>query len=489
MRKWVFLFLIGCAVSVSAQHKDEDFDSFRRNLLHDYHSFRKGILDDYVNYLKGIWDEFREFKGEQRDEKPKPTVIPNVKNLPVDNNPRVIPTPEVNPASAKPSTHPTLITKPVSPTIPARPIGIPTVQYNFHGFTLKARKIQTFSLPSREPQTIAQTWQEYQQANPKEIVDELLSTCQQMGLNDWFTFELSRAYVDALLSQGNTDDRILLQHVLLSHMGYDIRLGKTATQLILLVNFKQKVYAHTYVKFGDIKYYVFKDNILPVSENNVTFFSCQIPNDVEKGRSVDLIYDNLIMRAGNGYMKECQLTDGKLSIKGRVDVGMIEMFRHYPQMDVPHYASSKLLPPFHQDIINQLKPQISGLSQQQAVNLLLHFVQYAFDYATDDKQHGYEKPYFLEENFYYPKNDCEDRSIFFAFLVHYLLNLDVHLIHFPGHECTAICFTQPGISGTHYEYKGKNYYICDPTYIGAVIGECMDRYINEKPVIELWLNN
>ena len=72
----------------------------------------------------------------------------------------------------------------------------------------------------------------------------------------------------------------------------------------------------------------------------------------------------------------------------------MEMLRHYPQMDVPYYAESQVMPPFHRNIIEQLRPQISGMSQKQAANALLHFVQYAFDYATDDIQHGYEKPYF-----------------------------------------------------------------------------------------------
>lgn len=144
------------------------------------------------------------------------------------------------------------------------------------------------------------------------------------------------------------------------------------------------------------------------------------------------------------------------------------------------------MPPFHKKILEQIKPQIHGMSQKQAANALLHFVQYAFDYATDGEQHGYEKAYFIEENFYYPKNDCEDRAIFYAFLVHNLLGLDVHLIQYPGHECTAVNFTDQSIMGDGYIYNNKVYTICDPTYIGASVGQCMPAYINTTPKIELW---
>ncbi len=64
---------------------------------------------------------------------------------------------------------------------------------------------------------------------------------------------------------------------------------------------------------------------------------------------------------------------------------------------------------------------------------------------------------------HYPKNDCEDRAIFYAYLVHEILGLDVHLIQFPGHECTAVAFHEPVENGTSYEYKGKKFYICDLT--------------------------
>ncbi|MBQ5694953.1 MAG: hypothetical protein IIV71_06805, partial [Bacteroidaceae bacterium] len=70
--------------------------------------------------------------------------------------------------------------------------------------------------------------------------------------------------------------------------------------------------------------------------------------------------------------------------------------------------------------------------------------------------------------------------------VHNLLGLDVHLVQYPGHECTAVCFNDSSISGDAYIYDGKTYIICDPTYIGADIGMCMPNYMNIKPIVEQW---
>ena len=127
-------------------------------------------------------------------------------------------------------------------------------------------------------------------------------------------------------------------------------------------------------------------------------------------------------------------------------------------------------------MVKQIRAQVQDLGEQDAANRILRFIQKGFPYATDDEQFNREKYFYFEEtSLLSAKNDCEDRAIFYAYLVHEILGLDVHLIQFPGHECTAVAFNKPVENGTSYEYKGKNYYICDPTYIGARIGRCMPK--------------
>ena len=109
-------------------------------------------------------------------------------------------------------------------------------------------------------------------------------------------------------------------------------------------------------------------------------------------------------------------------------------------------------------------------------------MQTAFEYQVDDEQFGYERPLFADETFYYPYSDCEDRSILFSILVRELLNLDVVLLNYPGHLATAVHFTD-NIEGDYMTIDNKKYIVCDPTYIGATIGEAMPQYKNEKAKI------
>ena len=84
-------------------------------------------------------------------------------------------------------------------------------------------------------------------------------------------------------------------------------------------------------------------------------------------------------------------------------------------------VASSILPP--------LQDAIQGKTETDAANILLNFVQTAFLYQTDHEQFGYEKPFFVEETFYYPYCDCEDRAVLYAYLVKELLGLDIVLLN------------------------------------------------------------
>src|SRR3972149_2063363 len=130
----------------------------------------------------------------------------------------------------------------------------------------------------------------------------------------------------------------------------------------------------------------------------------------------------------------------------------------------------------------QLKPILQGKTEWEAVNILLRFVQTAFEYKTDDDQFGREKPLFVDEVLFYPASDCEDRSVLFAYLVQTLLGLDVVGLDYPAHIATAVRFTSE-VAGDQVMYEGKKFVICDPTYIGADVGMCMEQFKGVVPKV------
>ena len=480
----VIMFVLCNAYSQST----DDFNTFRQNMMTDYQNFRKTILDNYATYLDGVWKEFQQFKGITREDIPKPKTAPIAKDI--DVKPIFVPAPDPIVMSKSPYLRSVKLPV-VSPAIPnIQPVKVPdilvenNVLFSFYGIPFEAPVTEEMHV-SMDNSSVANAWREYQKGNAKLTVSTLNRLSGAIGLNDYLKFELVNCYVNELLKNNNVSDRIVLSHYILSNMGFDIRLGKTKNQYLLLVPFNETIFSKSYITLENKKYYIFTDreNTLPAVHEPI--YTCDIPSNCDTGKAIEATFNSNI-QISSGNIKHCVLTDNVITITGDVNVSLMEMLRHYPQMDISAYASSRILPSLRKDVLHQVENQLIGLSQGDAANKLIHFVQYAFEYATDGDQHGYEKAYFFEENFYYPKNDCEDRAIFFAYLVRNLLELDVHLVQFPGHECAAVNFTDSSISGDSYMYQGKRYIICDPTYIGACIGRCMPDYKDIKPIVQVW---
>ena len=162
---------------------------------------------------------------------------------------------------------------------------------------------------------------------------------------------------------------------------------------------------------------------------------------------------------------------------------LIDFYYDYPQCDVVVHYKTPMSEELRASLYPQLKTAIAGKSQKEAANILLNFVQTAFEYMTDGEQFGFEKPNFPDETFYYPYCDCEDRAMLYSTLVRDLLGLDTILLDYPNHIASAVRFTED-IPGDYVVLDdGSKYLICDPTYIGAPIGACMDQYKQVAPEI------
>jgi hypothetical protein len=173
--------------------------------------------------------------------------------------------------------------------------------------------------------------------------------------------------------------------------------------------------------------------------------------------------------------------DGDVCVDVSVNKSLMRYYESLPSFqDLAFYAREPMEPVLCRQLLPPLRDAIAGLSEQEAANMLIHFVQTAFDYKTDTEQFGFEKPFFKEELFYHRYSDCEDRAILYAGLVQNLLGLDVVLLHYPGHLCTAVKFKED-IKGDYTMIDGQKYIVCDPCYIAVNVGRCMPQFQNEKP--------
>jgi hypothetical protein len=168
-----------------------------------------------------------------------------------------------------------------------------------------------------------------------------------------------------------------------------------------------------------------------------------------------------------------------------VGSGLIDFFADYPSVDIRIPASAVV----SEDMMRVLKKEVlNGIGTEDpiaALNRMLNFCQTSFKYQPDVEQFGHERYFFCEENFAYPANDCEDRAILFAHMVREYLGLDVVLLDYPDHITTAVCLSETQVSGRYITLNNRRYYLCDPTFRGARVGQLDKRFHNKKAKVIL----
>lgn len=471
-----------------------DFQQFRQGMLKDYEGFRNSIMENYDKYLDGIWKEYDKFAGHKRDNTPKPKVTPVFKPedppmepvaiepvTPPKEEPKPGQKPDVPSVPTTPSVLqvPSVPQIPNTPTVPSAPTPLPKmVSVNFYGTYIKMPAIEgECNIPEvNSRQDIGRAWRAIKDSKLNGNLHSIRTILGTLGMSDWGNAMLIEKYSEALFPQCDVDQQRIVTQYILSNLGYDVRLATNDNQIVLLIPFAEKVYEMTYLNIAGNNYYIYPNN-------NGRLMTYELPEG-DTGKKMGTRFGGNI-NIGTQF-RNFSLSGAGIQVHGRVNTSIMPILDKYVSLGISDVARSNVDKRLRNSIVEQVREQVKDLNELQAANKILQFVQYAFDYATDEDQFGREKYFFMEESLYYPKNDCEDRAVFFAYLVREILHLPVHLIHYPGHECTAVAYSYPLRNSTSYTYKGKTYYISDPTYVGASIGMCMPDYIGVRPEIEEW---
>ncbi len=482
------LMSAGAATAQQSNDAKSSFDEFRKGLLNNYSSFREGILADYAKFLEGVWVEYNGFRGQERDETPKPEtppVAPATPPAPVADAPRpaVKPAPEAPVADEVPETPRNTPTPPPAPAVKPAPATAKPFTFDYKGIEMQIPEIDLRLMESAStPADFAAQWRSLD-AEPAsaQLVSELSQLARKLNFNDYLTYDLATAYTMARYPQTSPSVRTALVHYIMTHLGYDVRLGTNGSgQALLMFPTEQTIYGQMYLKFGGEKYYVFTDPATRLSTDDMRIYTCELPAEASKAARLNLRLKPLNIPY---EPKPYTVSHGGLEIHGETNSKLYPLLYKYPQMPIADYAQSELMPELRSSVVSQLKEQLKDKSTDEAVDALLQFVQSGFRYATDGDFHGFEKPYFFEETLFYPKCDCEDRVIFYTYLLWNVLGVENQLIAYPGHESASVSL--PGrTKGDAYTYDGKTFLISDPTYIGAKTGMCMPDFRTTSPEID-----
>ena len=362
---------------------------------------------------------------------------------------------------------------PVSST-PTSPLyrgesGRSKIAYGGLAFYLNNSLNRKCSLNGLNENAIADAYEALCNSDYKPLLADCAQIRKDLRLNDWGVFTLVRQVADTYC--GTANESIVMQQFLLNEMGYKARMARKATEdkMMLFVATDCSIYAHPYITLNGQNYYNLSGN-----NEQCQFYMCQKDSPKAKN-SVGMQLKEAPLFPGTVVSSTHQAKGSAARVTVDVPKALMDFYKDYPQCDYSVYFNAPVNAAMENRILSSLTPLVQGRNEADAANILINFVQTAFQYQTDGQQFGYEKPFFVEELFYYPYSDCEDRAMLFSYLVRKLLGLDVVLLDYPEHIATAVRFNG-NVSGDYLMVNGRKYIVCDPTYIGASIGMTMPRY-------------
>jgi hypothetical protein len=452
-----------------------EYEAYRKAMLDEYEQYRRKINEEYVASLRKAWKEYESMKGKAPFTVPKPEVQPEAPEEEGATTPEEIIVSQPPELPVKPETPEEEKANTPLPALPA--VTGKTVSVPFYGLKLNIQyDFKPCRLRGHGENDVADLWEFFSQADCRSAVQALKVCRKENNFNDWAVYKLAESIAANIPELQGRSTQLVFRHFLLVQCDYNLHIGLLEGEPVLLTPILETVYNYEYIHFQGVRYYILESKNTAIGRSLKTV-------DLSGGtgkKSLSMQLDEPVRLGYAAYPFTVQFRD--FLFEAELNKYLMDFFNDYLQTDLSVYARAAVDPGLYRQLIPAIQEHLVGKNAEESLEWLLQFVQYAFEYRVDREQFGYEKPFFAEELFYYPYSDCEDRAILFSQLVRSILNLDVLLLVYPGHAATAVAI-DTGKTGYGIRFNDRQYIICDPTYIGAEAGECMNEYKGVKPVI------
>lgn len=475
-RKVIILLIIttlGC-LHLSAQNDyRKAYDDFTKAAKKTHTEFTDTANVVFAKAIGSEWTKFDVSEGNSRQTKPEP------ENLPIAEGTqsvfRVVPIAQA--VDTIPTQWPLETDRSLwTPRQEADKYNSRVVKFNFYD------SLQAVSIPKEygafhpkgiSEQDVAVFWEELSKYDYKLILADCAKCIELYGLNDWAVLEWVQALSMAVFPRNIYSERTILTVFIVNQMGLMTKIARADKQLISLFSSMQPVYARKFVIIDTYPFYLAEKSVSAsqVFTYNTAFMKPAHPLDLRLHKPLSL--------GGRVSYQMREKTSSFLNATFDIPINhsLLRFYKDYPQTELSVYASSVPDLRFVSSLRNGITNTIEGMDDEEKVNSFLAFLQTDFKYKTDLEQFGFERPFFCEENFAYEYNDCEDRAILFAHLVKTFTNCRAVLLEYPDHVSAGVNLVG-SIKGDHVIINGENYYVCDPSYIGATVGMTIPKYKN-----------
>jgi len=426
------------------------FERWQQQQSRDFESYQTQMDREFIDMLKKEWQEYHSKKTLNPYNKPKPHQQPIYRPQPKPEKvititptiPQIEPMPKISPKNEM--------------------AGFKKVGFDFFGIDIEILYNQKllFDIYSISNSSIANFWDKISSIDYHSLTAQIKEYQTIYRLDGWSSYLLVKEITKRVYPNRNAQN--LMQWFILVKLGVDAKIGYRTDNISLLVCSDEKLYGVNFFRVNGKRYYNLSDNSIDLQiykRDLNTLYPLAFLN-----REIGLPYSIKTKEIRFIYRDKIYLVDIPYN------QNLTNLYQKYPQL--PYSRYTKISSITQEAIYKQLQPIINSMSQIDAINFLLRLTQNGFRYKTDNENFGYEKVMFFEETLANKYSDCEDRAIFFYILVKKLLGLDIVFVKYPNHLATAIRLDS-NIGGDRVIYQNQKYYIADPTYSSANIGQTM----------------
>ena len=452
----------------------EEFKKWQQELNAQYLDYLTKEQKEFHDALKKDWEDMRTQAGKKAFTEPK-IDIPPVAPSPTTPQPDPTPIPEI------------VIDIPIpSPVVPIpEPEPLPEiepiiedsgVQFEYLGLSFQLPELEAWDNPIDVPSNdvIADTWAQ----NVTSIHQASLALehyANEYDLPDWALISVTDIYAKQLSNNSDNNSQFIVWALLLD-MGYDVRLGYDNSDIFLLIPSQQKIFSKKSITSNGVTYYT-----LIGKQPMKSLYTYQ--QDSGDKKSFDFSFSKPLVSTQLSSQKHT-LKDNKndTELSYFVYSQLNDYYRHHPQLEFSWYFKAHPTSANYLSLVDQLKQELNDKPQKVQVQTILSLIQFGFEYELDVDQWGEEYYAAPMHTLMLRAADCEDRAFLFSFLIEEVVGLKTVGLHYPGHLASAVAFdSNSGVSGKYVTHEGVKYYVTDPTYIGARIGDEMPQFNTVAP--------
>jgi len=316
---------------------------------------------------------------------------------------------------------------------------------------------------------------------------KIIQTIDSSGsFNDWQKVQLSIRFAKSLFPD-NSEKYISLSFYLWNEMGFEVQPGYNKNgEMIPLIASEQSMFGMPFFKINGSRYY----DLLMISKaseeekKGLTIHSDDPPPKWSKKLVINV--SDLPFTGDQTQSKTLSWSyeNHYYSFTFPVNIYLRSYFHDLPNIEYKYLLEYKFSQSITDNFIIPLREEFKKqkLTDDEKAECLRQMILQCFPYIDDQALFGYEHVQFPEELLLSEGCDCEDRSLFLYKLLEQLTDLTPLMADYPTHVSILINSNE-NWKGDSFEYKGKKFIFCDPTFFNAPLGAVPDAIKNLTPDI------